>query len=238
MLMSAPTIHNSAKPGEIAPFVLMPGDPIRARFIAENFLEDAVLVNQIRGMYAFTGKHHGKPVTVMASGMGTSSMSIYSYELFNFYDVDTIIRVGSAGGMQPYLNLMDVVIGISSSTDSSYPSLFKLPGNISPTGDFLLAEKAMAYARENGITAYCGPVFCGEAFYYDKETDMRKWADMGLLAVEMESTALYLNAAKAHKRALAICTISDLIFTGADCANEKRETGFSNMIRMALSLND
>ncbi|MCI8950820.1 MAG: purine-nucleoside phosphorylase [Lachnospiraceae bacterium] len=234
-MLNTPTMHNSAKQGEIAPFVLMPGDPVRASYIAKHYLEHPRLVNQIRGMYAYTGTYQQKEVSVMASGMGTSSMSIYSYELFNFYHVNTIIRVGSAGGLQPFLNLMDLVIGISSSTDSSYPALFHLPGTIAPTADFSLAEKAMAYAREHNITAYGGPLFCGEAFYYDK-SDTKKWADMGILAVEMESAALYLNAAKARKRALTLCTISDLVFTGSDCSNETRESGFDAMIQMALAL--
>lgn len=231
-----PTMHNSALYGEIAKFVLMPGDPNRAKYMAETYLENPRLVNSIRGMYAYTGAVQGRPVSVVPSGMGTSSMSIYSHELFHFYDVDTIIRVGSAGGLQPYLKLMDIVVGISSSTDSSYPSLFDFPGTIAPTADFSLAKKAMEYAEHHGISAYAGSLFCGEAFYYDMES-RRKWADMGLLAVEMESTALYLNAARAHKRALTLCTISDLIFTGADCSQAVRETGFDQMIQMALALN-
>lgn len=230
-----PTMHNSALRGEIAKFVLMPGDPNRSAYIADTYLETPRVVNRIRGMYAYTGTFQGTPVSVVPSGMGTSSMSIYSHELFHFYDVDTIIRVGSAGGLQPYLSLMDIVVGISASTDSSYPSLFRFPGTIAPTADFSLARKAMEYAEQHELSAYAGSLFCGEAFYYDMES-RRRWAEMGLLAVEMESAALYVNAAESHKRALTLCTISDLIFTGADCSQAVRETGFDKMIQMALAL--
>ena len=190
----------------------MPGDPLRARFIAEEFLVGAQLVSDLRNVYAYTGRYRGKRISVVASGMGVSSMGIYSYELFHFYNVDRIIRVGSAGGLHPALKLRDLVVGTASSTDTGYAHHLGLPGNIAPVASFDLVEKAMQAARAKEICAMAGPLFCGSAFYYDKG-DMQKWADIGMLAVEMESASLYLNAARAGKQALTICTISDLVLS-------------------------
>jgi len=230
-----PTIHNAAGYGEIAKTVLMPGDPLRARHIAENYLDDVRLVSEIRGICAYTGKYQQKEVSVMASGMGAGSMGIYSYELFRYYDVDHIIRVGSAGGLSPHLKLKDLVIGLSSSTDIGYAAQYQLTGTFAPCADFGLAKAAYEYGIGHGINVRAGMLFSGEAFYYE-EAILRKWADMGALAVEMESAALYMNAAKLGKKALAICTISDLVFSGEKCSVEERQTSFDDMITMALSI--
>lgn len=230
-----PTLHNAAQYGEIAKSVLMPGDPKRARFIAETYLEKSEMVSDVRGIYAYTGTFHGKPVSVMASGMGASSMGIYSYELFHYYDVDIIIRVGSAGGLSPDLRLKDIVIGTASSTDTGYAAQYRLPGTIAPCGDFTLACEAMEYAKRRDLSARAGMLFSGEAFYYRDEV-LKAWAGMGALAVEMESAALYMNAAEAGKRALAICTISDMVFSGEKCSILERQESFDSMIQMALNI--
>lgn len=232
-----PTIHNAAKKGEIARTVLMPGDPLRAKYIAEHFLEEYKLVSDIRNIYCYTGTYQGKPVSVMASGMGAGSMSIYSYELFHFYDVDAIIRVGSAGGMHPSLKLRDIVIAIASSTDNGYATHFELPGHPAPCADYSLIAKAVDYAKEHDLPVRVGPVVSGEGFYYSDEW-YEKWTNMGMLAAEMESAALYLNALEAGKKAVALCTISDLMFNGEKCTTEERQKSFDDMIYMALSMVD
>lgn len=236
-MSQTPTIHNAAKYGEIAQTVLMPGDPLRAKYIAEKFLEEPKLVSDVRNIYCYTGKYHGKKVSVMASGMGAGSMSIYSYELFHFYDVDNIIRVGSAGGIHPSLKLRDIVIAMASSTDNGYAVHLGLPGTFSPCADYSLIEKAVAYGKENELPVRVGPVVSGEGFYYSDEW-FDKWTKMGILAVEMESAALYINAAEAGKKAVALCTISDLMFNGEKCTTEERQKSFDDMILMALSMVD
>lgn len=235
MNSGTPTLHNAARLGDIAATVLMPGDPLRAKFIAESFLADAKLVSDVRGIYAYTGGYKGKRVSVMASGMGASSMGIYSHELFEFYEVESIIRVGSAGGLHPSLKLGDVVIGLASSTDTGYAAQFDLPGVFAPSADFGLVERAVSYARANNISAVVGRLFSGEAFYYD-DARLRRWAAMGVLAVEMESAALYMNAARSGKKAVALCTISDMVFTGEGCTTLERQESFSDMITMALEM--
>lgn len=230
-----PTIHNAAKFGEIAKTVLMPGDPMRAKYIAEKFLENPTLVSDIRNIYCYTGKYYGKDVSVMASGMGAGSMSIYSYELFHFYDVDNIIRVGSAGGLHTSLKLRDIVIALASSTDNGYARHYELPGYIAPCADYSLIAKAVSYAEKKRLSVRVGPVVSGEGFYYSDEW-YDKWRQMGHLAVEMESAALYMNAAEAGKHAVAICTISDLMFNGEHCTPKERQESFDDMIGMALSM--
>lgn len=229
------TIHNKAERGMIAKTVLMPGDPRRAEFIAKNCIDDAILVNDVRCAYCYTGSYHGKPVSVMASGMGEGSMGIYSYELFSEYEVDNIIRVGSAGGIIPSLQLGDIVLATASSTDSGYMTHYGLPGNFSPSGSFALMRKAADYMDGANIRYQAGPVFSGAAFHYSNEF-FGKWAKMGILAVEMESAALYCNAAVTGKQALCMCTISDLILEGHGLSPNERETTFLNMIETALSL--
>lgn len=235
MMKQTPTIHNAAKYGEIAKSVLMPGDPLRAKYIAETFLEQPKLLSDVRNIYCYTGKYKGKEVSVMASGMGAGSMSIYSYELFQFYDVDSIIRVGSAGGLSPELKLRDIVAVMAASTDNGYAAHYELPGTLAPCADYSLIEKAVQYAKREGISVKVGPVISGEGFYYSDEW-LDKWAEMGMLAVEMESAALYMNALKAGKKAVALCTISDLMFNGEACTTQERQESFDEMILMALSM--
>ncbi len=229
------TIHNKAEIGQIAKTVLMPGDPRRAEFIAKEFLNNVELVNDIRCAYCFTGDYQGHPVSVMASGMGSGSIGIYSHELFNEYDVDSIIRVGSAGGIIPSLKLGDIVLASASCTDSGYITHFNLPGQFAPSADFSLMRKASEYMDKKGISYRVGPVFSGAAFHYE-DSFFNKWIEMGVLAVEMESAALYINAARAQKKALCICTVSDLVLEHIGLSSKERETTFTNMISTALSL--
>lgn len=232
--MSTP--HNQAEKGQIARTVLMPGDPLRARYIAETYLENPQLVNSVRNMLMYTGTWHGKEVTIAGSGMGMPSIGLYSYELFNFYDVDTIIRVGSAGGLNEDLHLRDLVIGVSASTDSNYAHQFRLPGTIAPTADFDLARKACELAEARNIPCKAGNILSSDIFYNDYDKTNEEWRDMGVLAVEMESAALYLNAARARKKALGIYTISDMVLTGESLPAEDREKTFNDMIEVALEL--
>lgn len=233
--MSTP--HNSAQPGEIAKTVLMPGDPLRAKFIAEHFLENPKLVNKVRNMFAYTGTYEGKEVSVMGSGMGIPSIGIYSWELYNFYDVDQIIRIGSAGALAEGLDLFDIVIGQAAATNSNYYKAFDVPGTPALCADFGLIEKAVAFARANDMRFRVGPILSSDNFYGNGENSA-KWRDFGILAVEMEAAALYTNAIKSGKKALAICTISDIVFgdNPRETTAEERETSFTGMMKMALSL--
>jgi purine-nucleoside phosphorylase len=234
--MPLPTPHNSALADDFAQTVLMPGDPLRAKMIAENFLEKAKLVNNVRGVQGYTGFYGGKRVSVMASGMGMPSIGIYSYELFNFYPVESIIRIGSAGAIHPDLRLFDVVIGLGACTNSSYASQFELPGTFAPIADFGLAMKAHEAAVKAGARVMVGNLFSSDTFYDDSES-LKQWQRMGVLAVEMESAALYMNAARAGKKALSICTISDCpLAGGAECTAEERQNSFTNMIEIALEV--
>ena len=227
------TIHNAADYGQIAPAVLMPGDPKRAQYIAMNFLENPQLVSDVRGILCYTGTYEGMPVSVMGSGMGQGSMGIYSYELFNEYDVQRIIRVGTAGGLHPSLKLRDLVLGLSASTDSNFAAQYQMPGTFNPCCSFSLAQKAWEAGKELGLNIAPGMLFSGAAFHYP-EGFLERWRDMGALAVEMETSALYMNAMKAGKEALTICTITDMIFTGEACSVEERQLCLNNMITVAL----
>ncbi|MGN0544121.1 MAG: purine-nucleoside phosphorylase [Acutalibacteraceae bacterium] len=229
------TAHNTANKGDFAKTVLMPGDPLRSKFIAENFLENARLVNNVRGVQGYTGTYEGTPVSVMASGMGMPSIGIYSYELFNFYDVDNIIRVGSAGGIAPELKLRDVVIGAGACTNSNFAHQYGLPGTFAPIASFSLLEKAVAAARDMGKEPVVGNIISSDTFYEDIPS-FELWRKMGVLAVEMEAAALYMNAAKAGKNALCICTISDLPMNpeSGECTPAEREQSFTDMIEIAL----
>ncbi len=233
--MSTPTPHISAKPGDFAKTVLMPGDPLRARFIADTFLENPVLVNNVRGVQGYTGTYRGTPVSVMASGMGMPSIGIYSYELFHFYNVENIIRIGSAGAISPALHLRDIVIAMSASYNSIYAEQFKLPGIYAPTASYTLLKRATDKAAKLGIDAKVGNILSNDLFYDDAQSTLM-WQKMGVLAVEMECAALYMNAARAGKNALAICTISDSLCTGESCSAEERETTFTQMMRLALEI--
>ncbi len=229
--MSTP--HISAEKGDFAKTVLMPGDPLRAEYIAKNFLDNAKLVNKVRGMLGFTGSYKGKPVSVMASGMGVPSIGIYSYELFRFYDVDNIIRIGTAGAVSEKLTVRDVVIAMSAATNSSFASQYKLPGVPAPTADFELLMKAFKAACELNINAHVGQIYTTDNFYDDSES-LIEWRKAGVLATEMECAALYLNAARLGKKALTVCTISDCPLTGESCSSEERETSFNDMIKIGL----
>ncbi len=230
------TPHNQAAPGDIAKTVLMPGDPLRAKWIAETFLEDAVCFNTVRGMYGYTGTYHGKRVSVMGHGMGIPSIGIYSYELYHMYDVDTIIRVGSAGGYADQVKVHDIVLAMGACTDSNYAAQYGLGGTFAPIADYDLLEKTAVAAREQGLTVKVGNVLSSDAFYHADPTARDRWKAMGVLAVEMEAAALYMNAAAAGKKALTVLTISDHLYTGDSLPPEERQTGFSRMIELALSV--
>ncbi len=234
--MAAITPHNSAKPGDFAKTVLMPGDPLRAKFIAETYLEDPQLVTGIRNVYGYTGTYEGKRVSVMASGMGNPSIGIYSYELFHFFDVESIIRVGSAGAYHPDLKLFDIVIGMGACTNSNYAAQFNLPGTFAPIADFGLVRKAVDACEAIGARYMVGNLMSSDVFYDDDPNAWLSWRKMGVLAAEMEAAALYMNAARCGKKALAIDTISDLIGTHEETTPEQRQTAFDQMIRVALSI--
>ena len=233
--MPTPTPHINAKPGDFAETVLMPGDPLRAKFIVETFLENAVLVNNVRGVQGYTGNYHGKRVSVMASGMGMPSIGIYSYELFNFFGVENIIRIGSAGAISPALKLRDIVIGMSASYNSIYADQFGLPGTYAPTASYPLLKKATDAADALGIPVTVGNILSNDLFYDDARSTLA-WQKMGVLAVEMESAALYMNAARAGKNALCICTVSDSLVTHEECSAEERQSTFTQMMRLALEI--
>ena len=224
-----PTPHNAANKGDIAKTVLMPGDPLRAKFIAENFLDNAVCYNTVRGMFGYTGTYHGVPVSVQGSGMGMPSIGIYSYELFHEYDVDRILRIGTAGGVADHVQLRDVILG----TDSNYAAQYALPGTYAPIASFSLLEKAYQTAKRLDIPVQVGNLFSTDVFYREP-SPLPQWAKMGVLATEMESAALYMNAAAAGKEALCIVTVSDCPLRGEFTTAEERQTSFTDMMRLAL----
>ena len=234
--MGVPTPHISAKLGDFAKTVLMPGDPKRAKFIAENYLENAVLVNDVRGVQGYTGDYKGKRVSVMASGMGQPSIGIYSYELFNFYDVDAIIRVGSCGSFSPDLHVRDIVVAMGACTNGNYASQYNLPGTFSPIADFDLVRRAVEECQKAGVNYRVGNILSSDMFYDDANSGMQ-WSKMGVLGVEMESAALYCNAARAGKKALCICTVSDsFIYPEENTTAEERQNSFTKMMEIALAL--
>jgi purine-nucleoside phosphorylase len=230
------TPHNAAKPGDIAKTVLMPGDPLRAKYIAENFLEDVVCFNTVRNMFGYTGTYKGKRVSVMGGGMGMPSIGIYSYELYNFYDVESIIRIGSAGGIGDDIKVRDVIIGMGASTDSNYAEQYKLPGTFAPLADFSLLRKAVEAAEEKNIKVVVGNILSSDHFYNDYEKTNGLWKKMNITAVEMEAAALYMIAARANKKALCILTVSDHVFTGESLPAEERQTSFREMMEIALEV--
>ena len=234
--MNIPTPHIGAKDGEIAKTVLMPGDPLRAKFIADNYLKDVVCFNTIRNMLGFTGNYKGKRVSVMGSGMGMPSIGIYSYELFNLFNVDNIIRIGSAGGIAGDIKLRDIVIGMGASTNSRFADQYKLPGTFAPIADFGLLRKAVEAAEQLGIKAVVGNILSSDTFYDDNSSANALWRKMNVLCVEMEAAALYMNAARAGKKALCILTISDLVFTGEALSAEDRQNTFHDMMGIALEI--
>ena len=229
------TPHNSAEKGAFAKTVLMPGDPLRAKFIAETFLDDAKLVNNVRGIQGYTGAYQGTPVSVMASGMGGPSMGIYSYELFTQYGVDNILRIGSAGAISADLKLRDVVAGMGVCTNSGFANQYRLPGSFAPIANYDLLAMAVEAAGEVGVRMPVGNLFSSDIFY-DASSSTMEWAKMGCLAVEMEAAALYCTAAYTHKRALAICSISDSLVTGEELDADERQNSFTNMMKIALEV--
>ena len=230
-----PTPHIGAEYGEIAETVIMAGDPLRAKLMADRFLEDAVQFNNVRGMLGFTGKYNGKRVSVMGHGMGVPSIGIYTYELFNFYDVKTIIRVGSAGSLNTNLHVGDLCLAMGACTNSNYASQYKLPGTFAPIADFGLLRSAADACDKFGYPYMVGNVMTSDIFY-NENANNEQWIKMGVLAVEMEAAALYMNAARAGKRALTILTISDHIITGEETTAEERQKTFTNMMDVAFSL--
>ena len=235
MAGKVPTPHIGAQMGEIADRVIMAGDPLRAKFMAENFLENPVQYNNVRGMLGFTGTYKGHRVSIMGHGMGIPSIGIYSYELFNFYDVDTIVRVGSAGAYHKDLHIGDIVIALGACTNSNYASQYNLPGTFAPIADFGLARKAVEKAEEFGYRYMVGNIYSSDVFYEDTPS-AEQWARMGVLAVEMEAPALYMNAARSGNKALVICTVSDHILTGESTTAEERQNNFTHMMDVAFSL--
>ena len=230
------TAHNKAEVGDIAKTVLMPGDPLRAKYIAETYLTEVKCFNSVRNMLGFTGKYNGKEISVMGSGMGMPSIGIYSYELYQFYNVESIIRIGSAGALHEDIDLKDIVFAQGACTDSRFAYQYEVPGSFAPIADFSLLEKAVSEARALGTRFKVGNVVSSDIFYNVYPEAAKKWAGMGVLCVEMEAAALYMNAAKLHKKALAILSISDHILKGTELSPEERQTGFSEMMEIALKL--
>ncbi|WP_304507824.1 purine-nucleoside phosphorylase [Anaerotignum sp.] len=228
------TPHNSAEKSDFAKTVLMPGDPLRAKFIAETFLQDAVLINNVRGIQGYTGTYKGTKVSVMASGMGMPSMGIYSYELFSFYDVENIVRIGSAGAFNDKLQLRDIVAGMGASTTSNFGVQYEIPGTLCNLADYDLLTAAVESAKELGQELKVGNILSSDTFYDDRPDSMKSWTKMGILCVEMEAAALYMNAARLGKRALALLTISDKPLTGEETTAEERQTTFTQMMEIAL----
>ena len=230
------TPHNSAVRGDIAETILLPGDPLRAKFIAENFFEDPVQFNTVRNMFGYTGTYKGKKISVMGTGMGVPSIGIYSYELIHFYGVKNLIRVGSCGALQGNLKLYDVIIGMGASTNSSYAHQYGLPGTYSATASWDLIYKAVKVAEEKGIPVHVGNILTSDTFYSADTDSIAKWQSMNIMAVEMESFALYCNAAYAGVNALTILTVSDSIVNKEETTPEEREKSFTRMMEIALEL--
>ena len=235
-----PTPHIDATPADFAPTVLMPGDPLRAAHIAREYLTDARLVNNVRGVQGYTGRYGGVPVSVMASGMGMPSIGIYSYELFHFFNVQTILRVGSAGAMQPDLQIGDIVLGQGACTNSRYAHQYHLPGDFAPICRYEVLRACADEAGRMGLRYQVGNLLSSDTFYNDAEgvpagfCDQNAWRKMGVLAVEMEAAALYMNAARAGKNALALCTVSDHLLTGESTTAQQRQESFTDMMELAL----
>ncbi len=240
--MKTPTPHISAQPGDFGKTVLMPGDPLRSKFIAENFLENATLVNNVRGVQGYTGFYKGVKVSVMASGMGIPAIGIYSHELYNGYGVENIIRVGSAGAIQEHVKVRDIILAQGACTDSNYAHIFNLPGTFAPIADFRLLLEAAKACEAQGASYHVGNINSSDVFYGDPDgvpealSSVHTLKKMGVLALEMEAAALYMNAARFGKRALCICTVSDHVLTGEELSSDQRQTSFTTMMRVALDV--
>ena len=228
------TPHNSAKKGDIAKTVLMPGDPLRAKVIAEKYLENPVCFNTVRNMFGYTGTYKGVKVSVMGSGMGMPSIGIYSYELYTQYDVENIIRIGSAGGMAKDVKLRDLIFAVGACTDSNYANQYKLPGTFAPIASFDLLRTAVTEAEKLGVEYKAGNMVSSDCFYHDNAEANDLWIKMGVFAVEMEAAALYMNAARLNKKALAMCTVSDLVDGSGSLSAEDRQNSFDDMMKVAL----
>ena len=241
-MLTTPTPHISAAPGDFGKTVLMPGDPLRSKFIAENFLENPVLVNNVRGVHGYTGYYKGVKVSVMASGMGMPAIGIYSHELFNGYGVENIIRVGSAGSIQEHIHLYDLVLAQGACTDSNFAHQFHFPGTFAPIASFELLTEAVKAAENHGARYHVGNVNSSDVFYGDHAEvpagldTLYNQKKMGVMALEMEAAALYMTAARYNKRALCICTISDHIITGELTSSDERQTAFTTMMKVALDV--
>ena len=234
MANNYPTPHINATPDDIAKTVLMPGDPLRSEFVAKNFLCDAVLFNNVRGVQGYTGTYKGERVSVMASGMGMPSIGIYSYELYNFFGVENIMRIGSAGSLHEDIKVRDIIMGMGASTNSNYALQYGLPGSFSAIADYGMLSTAVQVADTMGVKYHVGNLLSSDTFYGDDPTANDKWRKMGILAIEMEAAALYMNAARAKKRALAVCTVSDNIITGEALGSAERQSSFTQMMELAL----
>ena len=237
-MSNIPTPHIDAKEGEIAQTILLPGDPLRARFIADNFLDNVRQFNSTRNMLGFTGTYKDREISVMGTGMGCPSIGIYSYELINFYKVKNLIRIGTAGSLMSDVHIKDVVFGMGACTTSNYPNLMGLKGTFAPICSYVLLEKAVAAAKKLGINYHVGNILSSDMFYgpYKEISGGMDWSDMGVMAVEMEAAALYTNAAAGGANALSILTISDSIITGESTSSYERQTAFTSMREVALSL--
>ncbi|WP_276979777.1 purine-nucleoside phosphorylase [Johnsonella ignava] len=237
-MSNIPTPHIDAKEGEIAQTILLPGDPLRARFIADNFLDNVRQFNSTRNMLGFTGTYKDREISVMGTGMGCPSIGIYSYELINFYKVKNLIRIGTAGSLMSDVHIKDVVFGMGACTTSNYPNLMGLKGTFAPICSYVLLEKAVAAAKKLGINYHVGNILSSDMFYgpYKEISGGMDWSDMGVMAVEMEAAALYTNAAAGGANALSILTISDSIITGESTSSYERQTAFTSMMEVALSL--
>lgn len=230
------TVHIGAKKGDIAKTVLMPGDPLRAKFIAEKYLDDHICFNEVRGMLGYTGTYNGKNISVMGSGMGMPSIGIYSYELFTEYDCENLIRIGSCGSFQENVHVRDVILAMGACTNSSFLNQYSLPGSFAPLASFDLLSQAKSIATSKNIDVKIGNILSSDIFYNDNKDAWKKWARMGVLAVEMEAAALYMNAARLGKNALAILTVSDSLVTSEVTTAEEREKTLTDMIEIALEL--
>ena len=241
-MLTTPTPHNEARPGDFAKTVLMPGDPKRSKFIADTFLENPVLVNDVRGVQGYTGYYKGVKVSVMATGMGMPAMGIYSYELFNGYGVENIIRVGSAGSIQEHIHLYDLVLGQGACTDSNWGAQYHLPSTFAPIADFTLLTEAVKAAEALGATYHVGNINSSDIFYGDPDgvpgavSDVERLQKMGVMALEMEAAALYMTAARCGKRALCICTISNHILTGEETTSQERQKSLTALMQVALDV--
>ncbi len=235
MAKNYPTPHINAAPSDFAKTVLMPGDPLRSKFIAENFLEGATLINNVRGIQGYTGSWHGERVSVMASGMGMPSIGIYSYELYNFFGVENIMRIGSVGAMSERVRVRDIIIGMGASTTTNFAVQYGLEGTFAPIADYKMMRIAIEEAERIGAKYAVGNLLSSDIFYNANPEAQKKWQALGILGVEMEAAALYMNAAYAKKSALAICTVSDHLITGESLDALERQNSFTEMMEIALN---